>query len=169
MIRCIISHGGNIMTIVGVDPGYGILGYGVLEKEGNKIKYVTHGVITTKKEIEIPERLGYIYSEFVKILDEFSPDVCAMERLFFYKNAKTAIHVGEARGVILLAISQKNIPLKEFTPYQVKNNVTGYGKANKMQVQKMMKILLNLNEIPKPDDAADALAVAWCYAVEKVI
>jgi crossover junction endodeoxyribonuclease RuvC len=92
-----------------------------------------------------------------------------MERLFFYKNAKTAIHVGEARGVILLAISQRNIPLKEFTPYQVKNNVTGYGKANKMQVQKMMKILLNLNEIPKPDDAADALAVAWCYAVEKAI
>jgi crossover junction endodeoxyribonuclease RuvC len=157
------------MTIIGIDPGYGILGYGVLEKVGNKIKYVTHGAITTKKEIEIPERLGYIYSEFIKILDKYSPDVCAMERLFFYKNAKTAIHVGEARGVILLAISQRNIPLKEFTPYQVKNNVTGYGKANKMQVQKMMKILLNLNEIPKPDDAADALAVAWCYAVEKAI
>ncbi|SHH26659.1 crossover junction endodeoxyribonuclease RuvC [Thermosipho atlanticus] len=155
------------MTILGVDPGYGILGYGVLEKNGNKIKHITHGVITTTKDIEMPDRLGYIYTEFVKLIDKYSPDVCAIESLFFYNNSKTAIHVGEARGVILLAISQKNIPLKEFTPYQVKNNVTGYGRADKKQVQKMMKILLALDEVPKPDDAADALAVAWCYAVEK--
>lgn len=157
------------MTILGVDPGYGILGYGILEKNGNKIKHITHGVITTKKEIEMPNRLSYIYTEFVKLIDTYTPDVCAIESLFFYNNSKTAIRVGEARGVILLAVSQKNIPLKEFTPYQVKNNVTGYGRADKKQVQKMMKILLNLKDIPKPDDAADALAVAWCYAVEKAL
>ncbi|MBO8161796.1 MAG: crossover junction endodeoxyribonuclease RuvC [Thermosipho sp. (in: Bacteria)] len=155
------------MIIIGVDPGYGILGYGILEKNGNKIRHITHGVITTGKDVDMKDRLSYIYTEFLNLIDKYSPDVCAIESLFFYNNVKTAIRVGEARGVILLAISQRNIPLKEFTPYQVKNNVTGYGRADKKQVQKMMKILLKLDDIPKPDDAADALAVAWCYAVEK--
>ncbi|WP_126992661.1 crossover junction endodeoxyribonuclease RuvC [Thermosipho globiformans] len=154
------------MRIIGVDPGYGILGYGILEKNKNKISHVTHGVITTEKDVPMYKRLGYIYDRFVELLEEYSPDACAIESLFFYKNVKTAIHVGEARGVILLASSQRNIPLYEFTPYQVKNNVTGYGRADKKQVQKMVKMLLNLNDIPKPDDAADALAVAWCLAVE---
>ncbi|HCF37940.1 MAG TPA: crossover junction endodeoxyribonuclease RuvC, partial [Thermosipho africanus] len=107
------------MRIIGVDPGYGILGYGILEKNKNKISHVTHGVITTEKDVPMYKRLGYIYDRFVELLEEYSPDACAIESLFFYKNVKTAIHVGEARGVILLASSQRNIPLYEFTPYQV--------------------------------------------------
>ncbi|ANQ53956.1 Holliday junction resolvase [Thermosipho sp. 1063] len=153
------------MIIIGIDPGYGILGYGVLEKNRNKISHVAHGVITTEKDISMSKRLQIIYEEFVKLLEYYSPDACAIESLFFYKNVKTAIHVGEARGVILLATSQRNLPLYEFTPYQVKNNITGYGRSDKKQVQKMVKMLLRLDKIPRPDDAADALAVAWCLAV----
>ncbi|ABR30899.1 Holliday junction resolvase [Thermosipho melanesiensis] len=154
------------MKIIGIDPGYGILGYGVLEKSGNKISHITHGVITTDKELSMYKRLQVIYEEFLRLLKEYSPDACAIESLFFYKNVKTAIRVGEARGVILLATSQMDLPLYEFTPYQVKNNITGYGHSDKKQVQKMVKMLLNLDKIPRPDDAADALAVAWCLAVE---
>ncbi|QTA37145.1 crossover junction endodeoxyribonuclease RuvC [Thermosipho ferrireducens] len=154
------------MKILGIDPGYGILGFGILEVIKNKIRHVEHGVITTPKNFSVPRRMELIYNRLLDIIKKHSPDVCAMEKLFFYRNVTTAIHVGEARGVVLLALAQNKIPLKEFTPYQVKNNVTGYGRADKKQVQKMMKILLNLDEIPQPDDAADALAVAWCIAVE---
>lgn len=151
--------------ILGIDPGYGIVGYGVVEKTGNRITYVSHGAITTGKEEHFEERLEYIYSEVRKIISDYKPELVAVESLYFYKNVKTAIFVGEARGVILLAIRHSNLPFIEFTPHQVKQTVTGYGRAEKSQIQKVMKILLKLQEIPKPDDAADALAIAWCAAV----
>jgi len=153
------------MKILGIDPGYGIVGYGIVEKIGNKITHVTHGAMITGKEERFEDRLDYIYSEMMKIITQYSPELIAVESLYFYKNAKTAIYVGEARGVILLAIKHSKIPYTEFTPHQVKLTVTGYGRAEKKQIQSVMKMLLKLDEIPKPDDAADALAVAWCAAV----
>ncbi|ANE41701.1 MAG: crossover junction endodeoxyribonuclease RuvC [Fervidobacterium pennivorans] len=153
------------MRILGIDPGYGIVGYGVVEKTGNRIVHVAHGAITTGKEEHFEDRLDYIYSEISKIISTYNPSLVAIESLYFYKNAKTAIYVGEARGVILLAIKHSGIPFVEFTPHQVKQTVTGYGRAEKSQIQKVMKMLLKLYEVPKPDDAADALAVAWCAAV----
>ncbi len=156
------------MRILGIDPGYGIVGYGVVEKKGNKISYVTHGAITTEKEENFEDRLDFIYNQVRTIIDTHSPELVAIESLYFYKNVKTAIYVGEARGVILLAIKHSKIPFVEFTPHQVKLTVTGYGHAEKTQIQKIMKILLKLDELPKPDDAADALAIAWCAAVSKV-
>ncbi|ABS61555.1 crossover junction endodeoxyribonuclease RuvC [Fervidobacterium nodosum] len=153
------------MRILGIDPGYGIVGYGVVEKLGNKIAYVSHGAIKTEKGEHFEDRLDYIYNQVNEIIEKYNPELVAIESLYFYKNVKTAIYVGEARGVILLAIKHSNIPFVEFTPHQVKLTVTGYGRAEKTQIQKVMKILLKLNEIPKPDDAADALAIAWCAAV----
>lgn len=153
------------MRILGIDPGYGIVGYGMLEKRGNRLSYIMHGAITTGKEEQFEDRLDTIYQELMKIIAEYKPDLIAVESLYFYKNVKTAIFVGEARGVILLAIKHSNIPFVEFTPHQVKLTITGYGRADKNQVQKVMKMLLKLDEIPKPDDAADALAIAWSAAV----
>ncbi|HPZ18161.1 MAG TPA: crossover junction endodeoxyribonuclease RuvC [Fervidobacterium sp.] len=153
------------MRILGIDPGYGIVGYGVLEKQGNRLNYVTHGAIATGKQEQFENRLDIIYQELRRIITEYKPDLIAVESLYFYKNVKTAISVGEARGVILLAIKHSNVPFVEFTPHQVKLTITGYGRANKSQVQKVMKMLLKLDEIPKPDDAADALAIAWSAAV----
>ncbi|WP_448376009.1 crossover junction endodeoxyribonuclease RuvC [Fervidobacterium sp.] len=153
------------MKILGIDPGYGIVGYGIVEKAGNKITHVTHGALFTGKEERFEDRLDYIYAELMKLIAQYSPEIIAIESLYFYKNAKTAIYVGEARGVILLAIKHSKTPYLEFTPHQVKLTVTGYGRAEKKQIQSVMKMLLKLDEIPKPDDAADALAVAWCAAV----
>ncbi|MFN3692070.1 MAG: crossover junction endodeoxyribonuclease RuvC [Fervidobacterium sp.] len=153
------------MKILGIDPGYGIVGYGIVEKIGNKINYISHGAIQTGKEEHFEDRLDYIYNQVIQLIHDYSPELIAVESLYFYKNVKTAIFVGEARGVILLAIKHANIPFVEFTPHQVKLTVTGYGRAQKLQVQKVMKILLKLDELPKPDDAADALAIAWCAAV----
>lgn len=156
------------MKILGIDPGYGIVGYGIVEKKGNKISYVTHGAIITEKEENFEDRLDFIYNQVRSIINTYSPELIAIESLYFYKNVKTAIYVGEARGVILLAIKHSKIPFVEFTPHQVKLTVTGYGRAEKTQIQKIMKILLKLDKLPKPDDAADALAIAWCAAVSKV-
>lgn len=153
------------MIILGVDPGYGILGYGALKVEGNRFHYLTHGVITTPKGLEMHKRLLMLKEEFLKVIETFKPDEVALEELFFFKNVKTALKVGEARGVILLILAERNIDVKEYTPYQVKKAVTGDGRAKKEQVQFMMKTLLNLKDVPKPDDAADALALAWCHAV----
>ncbi|MFN3327682.1 MAG: crossover junction endodeoxyribonuclease RuvC [Fervidobacterium pennivorans] len=153
------------MKILGIDPGYGIVGYGIVEKRGNKINHISHGAIQTGKEENFEDRLDYIYNQIIQLIQDYSPELIAIESLYFYKNVKTAIFVGEARGVILLAVKHSKIPFVEFTPHQVKLTVTGYGRAQKLQVQKVMKMLLKLDEIPKPDDAADALAIAWCAAV----
>ena len=155
------------MIILGVDPGYGVLGYGVLKIEGNRFHHLAHGVITTPKNLEMHKRLLMLRERFLEIIEKYEPDEVALEELFFFKNVKTALKVGEARGVILLTLAEKNIKVEEYTPYQVKKAVTGDGRARKEQVQFMMKTLLNLEDIPRPDDAADALALAWCHAAHK--
>lgn len=147
--------------ILGIDPGFAITGYGVIIKEAkNIIKLLDYGCITTKSNQEFSERLNILHKELEKIIKKYNPSLVAVEELFFCKNVKTALMVGHARGVILLTAMQAKVPLKELTPLQVKQGVTGYGKADKKQVQKMAQIILGLKEIPRPDDAADALAVA---------
>ncbi|AIY85908.1 MULTISPECIES: crossover junction endodeoxyribonuclease RuvC [unclassified Thermotoga] len=154
------------MRILGVDPGYGIVGIGIVEVSGNRISHVFHGTIETPKNLPAEKRLKRIYEEFLKVLERFSPDECAMEKLFFVKNVTTAIGVGEARGVLLLALAEKNIPVFEYAPNEVKVSLSGYGRASKKQIQENVKRFLNLSEIPRPDDAADALAIAWCHALQ---
>ena len=150
--------------ILGIDPGYGLTGYGVIKVSGNKYKTLDYGVIKTLVGEEFKDRLKYLHQDLEKIIKKYKPDLAAVEELFFFKNVKTAIKVGQARGVILLGLCLAGIPIVEFTPLQVKQAVSGYGQADKKQVQKMVKLLLNLEEIPKPDDAADALAIAICCA-----
>lgn len=157
------SSEGNI--ILGIDPGFAMTGYGVIINEGkNIIKLLDYGCIITKSDQEFSERLNIIHKELKKIIKKYNPSLVAVEELFFCKNVKTALMVGHARGVVLLTVMQAGISLKELTPLQVKQGVTGYGKADKKQVQKMVQIILRLKEIPKPDDAADALAVALTAA-----
>ena len=150
------------MIIFGIDPGFAITGYGVIEKTGNKYKVLDYGVITTKAGLDFTTRLDIMYREIVQKFNEYSPDCVAMEELFFCKNITTGINVAHGRGVLLLAIAQLKKPFFEYTPLQVKQAITGYGKADKKQMQKMVQVLLNLDSIPKPDDAADALAIALC-------
>lgn len=150
------------MIIFGIDPGFAITGYGVIEKIGNKYKVLDYGAITTKAGLDFSARLDIMYREIHKKFEEFSPDCVAMEELFFCKNITTGINVAHGRGVLLLAIAQLGKPFFEYTPLQVKQAITGYGKADKKQMQKMVQVLLNLDSIPKPDDAADALAIALC-------
>lgn len=153
------------MTILGVDPGFGILGYGILRVGGNLFEYVHHGTIQTEKEQNIGMRLKFLYENLCNLINEFKPDEIAMEKLFFSRNVTTAISVGEARGVVLLAAAQNNIVIYEYAPHEVKKAVAGNGRATKRDVQGWIKVLLNLSEIPKPDDAADALAIAYCHGV----
>lgn len=149
--------------ILGIDPGIADTGYGVIEKlPGGKIRAITWGSIKTKAGHKLIDRLSVLHSELESIIKKYKPDMVAVEELFFCNNAKTALIVGQARGVVLLTIKESRIPFSEFTPLQVKQAVSTYGKAGKAQVQKMVKLLLNLREIPKPDDAADALAIAIC-------
>lgn len=152
------------MIIFGIDPGIAIVGYGVIEYIGNKFKVIDYGVLTTEPTKSFPERLKQIYIELNELLEKYKPDAVAIEELFFNKNVKTAITVGQARGVQILAAVNRGIDLYEYTPLQVKQGVVGYGRAEKRQVQEMIKLILNLKSIPKPDDAADALAVAVCHA-----
>lgn len=152
------------MRILGIDPGYAIVGYGVIEYIGNSFKVVEYGKITTEAKKSLPERLLIIYNELEELLKKHNPDAVAVEELFFNNNAKTAINVGQARGVILLCAAKHTKEVFEYTPLQVKQAVVGYGRAEKNQVQQMVKMLLNLEKIPKPDDVADALAVAVCHA-----
>ncbi|WP_425446038.1 crossover junction endodeoxyribonuclease RuvC [Dethiothermospora halolimnae] len=152
------------MVIVGLDPGIAILGYGVVQYKGNKFNVLDYGVLTTEPKNSFPERLKILYDDLTQLLDKYNPDTVAIEELFFNKNVKTAITVGQARGVQVLAAVNKGIDIYEYTPLQVKQGVVGYGRAKKKQVQEMVKLLLNLKSIPKPDDAADALAVAICHA-----
>lgn len=148
------------MIILGIDPGIAIMGYGVLESKGSRIKVLENGVITTSSKSKTPERLKHLYDNLDEIIREFKPDEFAIEELFFNQNVKTAITVGHARGVQVLCAQQNNLPIYEYTPLQIKQAITGYGRADKKQMQKTVTTLLNLSEIPKPDDAADALAIA---------
>lgn len=152
------------MIIIGIDPGFAITGYGVIEHRSNKFRFIDYGVVTTSVDLTLPERLLKIDNDLNKLLVKYSPDVMSVEELFFNTNIKTAITVGHGRGVALLTAARANIPVFEYTPLQVKQSVVGYGRATKEQVQQMVKILLSLDKIPKPDDAADALAVAICHA-----
>lgn len=152
------------MIILGIDPGYAIVGIGLIEYKGNKFRVLEYNAITTPAGMATVERLKKIYTEITSYLIKYDPDAIAIEELFFNSNQKTAINVAQARGVLLVACANANIPIYEYTPLQVKQAVTGYGRAEKKQIQQMVKTLLNLNAIPKPDDAADALAIAICHA-----
>ena len=152
------------MRILGIDPGYAIMGYGLIDKIGNSFKPVDYGVIKTKAGESLPERLLKIRMELSSIVEKYRPDEMAVEELFFNTNSKTVIHVAESRGVALVEGAVRGINVNEYTPLQVKQGVVGYGRAQKVQVMQMVKVLLNLESVPKPDDAADALAVAICHA-----
>jgi len=148
------------MIILGIDPGTAITGYGVIEKEGNTNKCIAYGVIRTDKDKKMGDRLVEISKDLDSILDTYKPDLVGVEELFFCKNVTTAISVGQARGVILERIYNRGIKCMEFNPLTIKQAVTGYGKADKMQIQKTVQLWLKLDDIPKPDDAADGLAIA---------
>ncbi len=149
--------------ILGIDPGIADTGFGVITvDEVNKIECLEYGSIKTSSKLELPERLLILFEELEKIIKKYKPEIVSVEELFFNKNVSTALIVGQARGVVLLTAVKNGLPTKHYTPLQVKQAVSAYGKADKIQVQKMVKLLLNLKEIPKPDDAADALAVAIC-------
>ena len=152
------------MTIIGIDPGYAIVGVGVVEYAGNKFRTLEYNAITTPAGMNTVDRLKKIYDEMSAYLDKYKPDAMAMEELFFTSNQKTALNVAQARGVLLVAAANKGVPISEYTPLQGKQSVTGYGRAEKSQIQQMVKMILGLNVIPKPDDAADALALAICHA-----
>lgn len=152
------------MVILGIDPGLATVGYGVITYDKVKMTLVDYGTIETPAGLKLPERLDMIYSSMLVLIDKFSPDAVAFEELFFAKNVKTGIAVAHARGVALLAAYQRLRELYEYTPLQVKQAVVGYGRAEKQQVQAMVKTILGLREIPKPDDAADACALAICHA-----
>lgn len=156
------------MIILGIDPGTATTGFGVIKKEGSKLTFVDAGVITTPPDMSMPSRLAEIYAGINELIAEYKPDCMAVELLYFATNVTTAITVGQARGVVLLAAGEHGLPLGEYTPLQVKQAVTGYGKADKKQIQEMVKMMLGLSGIPKPDDAADGLAIAITHANQAV-
>ena len=155
------------MKVLGIDPGIAIVGYGVIEENKGKLQTLDFGIVETKKDLSTPIRLKKVAEGIDALIEKFQPDAIAIEELFFNNNAKTAITVAEARGVILYTCIKRCEALFEYTPLQIKQAITGYGRADKVQVQQMVKVLLNLKNIPKPDDAADALAVALCHANTK--
>ncbi len=152
------------MRIIGIDPGYAIVGFGIIEYNNGRFKVIDYGAVTTPAEMDFNRRLEIIYDDVSQILDIYKPESLAIEKLYFQNNQKTAIDVAEARGVILLSAVKRRLLIREYTPLEVKKSVTGYGKAVKKQVQEMTKRILRLSEIPKPDDTADALAIAVCHA-----
>ena len=151
------------MIILGIDPGYAITGYGIIEYRNSKYSYKEFGAITTSAKENFTKRLELIFTKLNTIIENYRPDAMSIEKLYFQNNHKTAIDVAQARGVILLAAEIHKIPIYEYTPLQIKNAITGYGKALKPQVMLMVKKLLNLKEVPKPDDVADALAAGICH------
>ena len=151
------------MVVLGIDPGYAIVGYGVLEYSGIDYRALGCGAVTTDADTPFDERLEIIFENVSNLIDKVKPSCVAVESLYFQNNQKTAIMVAEARGVILLAARLKGVPVFEYTPLQVKTAVTGYGKAKKPQVMEMTKRLLNLSKMPRYDDTCDALAVAICH------
>ena len=152
------------MRIIGIDPGYAIVGYGVIDYIGNKFKIVEYGAITTESNQNMNERFKSIHDDLNTIIERTKPEFLAIEELFFNSNQKTAINVAQARGVLLLSALNHGISVHEYTPLQVKQAVVGYGRAEKKQVQLLVKSILGLEKVPKPDDTADALAIAVCHA-----
>ena len=148
------------MRILGIDPGYAIMGYGIIDMKGNHFDVVAYDSILTDKDMEMPDRLKHLYTMLMSVIQQYEPEVAAVEELFFNNNAKTAILVGQARGVALLACSNSGIDIAEYTPLQIKQALVGNGRADKKQVQFMVKTILGLSKVPKPDDTADALAAA---------
>ena len=148
------------MRVIGIDPGYAIVGWGVVDYVGNRFAPVGYGAVLTDKDTPFEQRLAEIYTGVQDILRRYRPEALSLEKLFYQHNQTTVIGVAEARGVILLAAAQCGVPIYEYTPMQVKQAITGYGKAVKKQIQEMTRMLLKLPEIPKPDDTADALAMA---------
>ena len=151
------------MIILGIDPGIATIGYGVIKENKHKIEMIDYGCILTKSCDNFHVRLNDIFKDVRKLLKNFNPDIVVCEEIFFYKNAKTAINVGHARGVIMLALIKSNVEIIEYTPLHVKQVITGYGRADKKEMQSKIKKILKLKDIPKPDDAADALAIAICH------
>lgn len=152
------------MIIIGIDPGYAITGFSVLEYMGNHFKLIDSGSIQTKAGVPLPIRLAKIYDEMNLLVDKYHPDAISIEELFFNRNTTTAIAVAEGRGAILIVAAKRGIPIYEYTPIQVKQGVVGYGRADKKQVQMMVKTILNLETVPKLDDTTDAIAIAICHA-----
>ena len=150
------------MITIGIDPGTALLGFGVIESNGESA-LVEYGVVETVSSEPMPERLKFVHESVSELIERFRPDVLAIEQLFFARNVTTAISVGQARGVVLLAAAQAGVAVVEYTPSQVKQAVVGYGKAEKSQMQEMVRIILDLDHTPEPDDAADALAIALCH------
>ena len=151
------------MRILGIDPGYATIGYGIIEYDNFHFKTVAYGAITTSPDKLFPDRLCDIYSDMQTLINNYKPDCLSIEKLYFNTNTTTAIDVAQARGVILLSARKSNVDIYEYTPLQVKQSITGYGRAEKHQVMEMVKTLLQLNSVPKPDDTADALALAICH------
>ncbi len=152
----------NNIIFLGIDPGVARTGYAFLNLQNNKISIIDYGCINTNKTKNLSRRIFTIYTKLQDLIKKYKPNYICVEELFFSKNTKTAMLVGQARGIILLLAEINNIQLLEFKPIQVKQAVCGYGKADKQQIQRMIKTLLNLKQIPKPDDTADALAICWC-------
>ena len=159
-----MCEGGGCVRILGIDPGLATLGYGVIEAEGDARRLIQFGTLTTAAGQPMPQRLRAIFQGMNQLMDIYQPDDVAFEELFFSKNITTGMAVSAARGVALVAVAQRTDNLYEYTPMQIKQAVTGYGKADKMQVQQMVKMLLNLPELIRPDDAADAVAAALTHA-----
>ena len=151
-------------TILGIDPGTATMGWGVVRQEGSRLRYMQHGAITTPSNWAMPRRLGRLFDGVTQLVEGYRPDTVAVEELFFNTNVTTAITVGQARGVALLAAYRAGLEVAEYTPLQVKQAITSYGRAEKRQVQEMVRALLNLRDIPRPDDAADGLAIAITHA-----
>ena len=162
--NAVVCHGGDKVRILGIDPGYATVGYGLVDYCRCKFNPVAFGAVTTPAGIPFPRRLGDIYRDMISIIEKYKPDEMAVERLYFNTNTTTAIDVAQARGVIVLAAENSLLPVFEYTPLQVKQAITGYGRAEKRQVMEMVKNILALERVPKPDDTADALALAVCHA-----
>jgi len=151
------------VIILGIDPGTATIGYGLIEVNNSAISVLNYGIIETSSNLKPHERLKEIYDDLNEIINHYKPNVLAIEELFFFKNSKTIITVSQARGVILLSAQNYGLEIAEYTPLQVKLNLSGYGRATKIEIQNLVKDFLNLDRVPKPDDAADALAIALCY------
>lgn len=158
-----IFNKGSEMRIIGIDPGYAIMGYGIIDYKSGKHKLVECGALTTDKDTPMPLRLKSLYSELTSIITEYEPEIASVEELFFNSNAKTAIKVGEARGTAILACANCGLEVYEYTPLQIKQAVVGYGRAPKEQMQETVRSILGLREVLKPDDVADAVAAAMCH------
>lgn len=151
------------MIIIGIDVGYAICGWSILNKKANALELIDYGVVETSSEIDFPSRLQLIYNGLSDVIEKYRPEQIAIEDLFYFKNKKTVIGVGQVRGVILLLAKNTGLVVFNYTPLEVKTAVTGYGRSTKEDVQKMVKMILSMEEIPKPDDAADAIAIAICH------